>query len=387
LGQGGGCEIRPGIWSWFVAVALLAIFATGQGCSRVKLPAAPIGPPFQELTLRPGYAYPAELATAHPLYPELRRLDETLTRLRRVSEPQNVPEPQAATADSFLTAPSAPAYPSDLWSRHVADWRAGVEPLQPPDTSVLTDDLQVILNWRARELEEKLETEMHAAEAEEGRKLAALRIAAVRRRQEELSNLGLRNLDMDDVQALANADEAAKKIWAEIDAEYRAAKAKSDQALATLRERKHSAAVASLAEYEQGLRNTMAERVRSAVSAGHEDRAAMEAAVKGMAPGIVATGPVATYASTADAAVDRALAATRLVRAVYNQTRDRQIQELARRRADLANQIMDATDATARAVAFEQGIELHLLPGDEAVGSNVTEIVRSALLRRWTQFS
>jgi hypothetical protein len=365
--------------------ALLLMSVTGCGC---KLPALPTGPaasadePFE---LRSGYAYLADLATTHPLYPELRRLDETLEAMRRSSAPEEISFPSPRGGEAFLSAPAAPAFPRALWGLRLATWRESAPPLVPPDASFLSDDLQVLLNWQGREEGEKLATEMRLLEESEGRELAKLRIAAVRRRHEELANLGLRNPEQEDVAALTAAGEAARKIWQQIDAEVAVAKAQSDRRLETVREQKRRTALATLAEYERSLQQEMAKRTKVSVSAGREERAEAEKALEAMKPETTRVQSAERLASSTGASTLRAAAAAQAVRSTYLKVRDRQIHDIAVQKADLTRQILDATDAAARAAAFEQGVELRLLPGDEPAGSNVTETVRGALKQRWSQ--
>ena len=358
---------------------------TGCGWNVPRLPEGPATVPYQAFELRSGYAYLAELMTTHPLYPELRRLDETLAMMRRASEPEEIAFPSPRGGDAFMSAPAAPAFPQGLWDFRLTTWRESAPPLVPPDVSQLSDDLQVILNWRGREADEKLATDMGVLEREEGRRLAELRIAAVRRRHEELANLGLRNPEQEDAAALAAADEAARRIWQQIDAEVAAAKGEGDQRLAAVRTQKHRAALAALADYERTLQQTMAERSKVSVSAGREERAEVETALAKMKPEATRAQSAERLVSSTGAATLRATATAQATRAAYMKVRDRQIHDIAVQKADLTRQILDATDAAARAAAFEQGVELRLVPGEDATGSNVTESVRGALKQRWSQ--
>ena len=357
---------------------------TGCGCNLPRLPEGPSAGPYQAFELHGGYAYLAELMTAHPLYPELRRLDETLERMRRSSAPEEIAFPSPRGGDAFLSVPSAPAFPRGLWDYRLATWRESAPPLIPPDTSLLSDDLQVILNWRGREADEKLAADMGVLEQEESRTLAQLRIAAVRRRHEELANLGLANPEQDDAVALAAADEAARKIWLQIDAEIAAAKTQGDQRLATVRTQKRQAALAALADYERTLQQTMTQRSKVSVSAGREERAEVETALATMKPEATRTQSAERLVASTGAVTLKAAATAQATRTAYLKVRDRQIHDIADQKADLTRQILDATDAAARAAAFEQGVELRLLPGDEPVGGNVTESVRGALKQRWS---
>ncbi|MFO7947464.1 MAG: hypothetical protein R6V19_11705 [Armatimonadota bacterium] len=139
-----------------------------------------------------GYVNIAALMTEHPFYPQLRTIDNQISRLAAAG----VPRWDSMWGDRgagviALSLPGIPHAETDLFAREYARWQETRGKWRQERTEELASDLKARLRWKERQISARLEEDLRNKSAAEELWLARKEIALVKKYQEALMNASL----------------------------------------------------------------------------------------------------------------------------------------------------------------------------------------------------
>lgn len=348
---------------------LVACLVLG-GCGLQEGPAAPA-------VTRPrlGYAYVAQLMPEHPLYGQLRRLDQEVSALVR---PATAASPVAPTFGPLgllvLSAPEGPPWPLDQFAERRADWDLGPSLLPPPTTSYLAPDLMAELDWTRRRLDRETRQLLADARSQEELALSRLRAQAVRERQEQYNNAAL-DLKLSDDEAQAAAAERRLELREEVELLVAAERVAAEERLRQFRERQEARASEELLAAQREIWARQQERSQIAVKSGSEIRSGMS---KTMAPpeALYFDGPLVWGSGLETATPGPRRAADAGVAAARRQS---QARRLRRERDALSRRLYESTRVAVSGLAAMQGWVVRFPPVQPSEGEDLTESIRPML--------
>lgn len=352
---------------WLIGLALIGAF--GSGCGRRTGPAAaPLPAP------RTGFVYVAQLMSEHPLYPQLRRLDEEIASLRRSAVSPGITAPDLRLPDLVLGAPEAPAFPLPEFAQRRSDWEQGPSLIELPASTPLAPDIAAELAWSRSQLRAKMQQQLDEVRSDEDSRLSELRAQAIRERQEQFNNAEL-DLNVADKDAAAAADATRKRLWQEVEDYVTRERTAAEQRLAQFQKRLEADLDRDLAKSEQELWDRQKERTETITKSGSKTRTEMSKTVT--APSLPpAVGPLVWRPPANQALPDWPRPVTEGREAVR---RSQQAAVLLRERGRIAAQVEQATRVDLLGLAALEGIRLVFPPMQEATGPNLTEKLRPAL--------
>jgi len=329
-----------------------------------------------------GYAYIPVLATEHPLYGELQRLERALYELEGGVLPQSLKPPMAREA--LVIAGVAPRdYPAWQLENRRLTWQTGTQQELPTGLGALAPDLQARLAWQRRQIRSQAREQLRVAEAEESQRLAHIRVQAVKSRQERLDNLGL-DLTIGDSEAAAAAEQERKRIWREIEAELAKERQAGEARLTRLTAKVRAQERKQIGEAVKEVLRRMARRAQAPITSTEPLREAMNEELLGVAlPSWaqqhtirVDTEAAGQMLSSAEQSWDQAMGE-------MEASRHRQIDRMMKRRVALTKLIVEGTRSATRRIAAELGLTVHFPPLEAAVGVDLTPRLRERLRRLW----
>ncbi len=361
--------------SWCIVVVIAV--AAGGGCGRQQAGTDQLGEPGGG-AWREGYAYLAPLATHHPLYVDLVRLDQAIQRLRL---PETALQPAALPPGDWLERTlageaGALEWPAEAWlarRQRVSGALVGPPP-QPPDK--LPADLAATVRFRKRQAAQAATAQLLEAETRASRELASASAELYRSNQERLNDLGER---------LGGTGETREAVIAELEAELTRLSQQHEQRLAQLKAELAAQSQAQAEEAERAAWRQAEERLQPPmrVAARSLGAAIVERMGSLTPPEWPAKLPVALPAMAlplpemAPPGTDEGIERGR------REARARQAQLLVTRRAEITHRILAATRLAAEKVARDRRLRLYLLPGDDAVGPDVTTEITGAVQGFW----
>lgn len=354
-------------------VAVTAIIVLLQsGCGRTSAPAALLWGRSSE-----GHVYVARLLREHPLYEQYRRLDQEIASLRG---PRSLPATSLVPlelGELFLPGPEAPQFPLAQFESRRDEWLTTLATERPDLPRPMDPDLIAQIDWARRQAQEQERRGLERAKSAEALRLADVRAAAVKERQEALNNAGL-DLKLPDPDAEEAAKKVEQRLRAEIEAEVAAARVESNQRIREYQQQLQAETRQSVAAAEAEARARSARRQEIFVKSGSETRNRMSNAVT--APESLTLPQQLAWRPEQPPAPAGQLQATLPVLAQADRKlRLEQATRLAARRADLAVQLETAIMLAARRLAELRGIRVYFPPDEEAKGKDLTEEFRPEL--------
>lgn len=351
--------------------ALVVILAVGSvtGCESQGTGAEPGAATGQR---REGHCFLAQLIELHPLYEDLRNLDEAVRALSLPEKPlREIPvfEPPTALPLSLTAGPVALKWPGSLLAEHrdLALETLAQKPLETPD--MLPGDLKIGLDWQRRQAQSSLEGRLLEERSRASQEYAAAARDLYQRNQERLTSPGV--------------GETVESVRQELEAELEKLRQQHEQRLAQVEESLRGSAAARIGEAERSVWARAKERLRP--PAGANDQGLADAMREGLHDLEVPQWPAEvkvdlplvratpTGGMTPEQAEKRRAAA-----------RKAQLEELAAARSRVTDKILAATRLAAEKVARDRGIALHYVPDDDAIGPDLTPEIRDAVRMLWS---
>jgi len=365
--------------SVFIAVLpvfiILALCFVVLGCPRKK---AETKLPLTLSKPQTAYVYIPALMPAHPLYAELSALHEHIDALRGVGWPA-VAEEIDRLYDSPVLAPLPISGEMGGVDQYRHKWLAGQQWDISGGVLGLPGDLQAQLRWQSSRIDREVLRQLQDAAAQESQWLAYLQIEAMLRRQGEVSN---QELDLDEPAEVASekADQLRHQIIEQAVAEeLEAGEVRREELHQALEQNKRQA----LAEIRSKLQTQAEQRHSYGAATGHKLREQLIQRIEQFTGDIASidrptVGPAPTAQQLQQAGQDRADAQKE-----YNQAVAAQIERLLARKMVLTVAIEQATRRAAQRIAWEENLDLHLLPGDDRAGDDITPLIAEKLTAIW----
>jgi len=319
---------------------------------------------------------------AHPLYKELQSLQKHIDALRGVAHLDIAEQVGRGWESPVIVGPVLTDYPTWRLTQWRDAWWQELSPVEPGPLARLPMDLEARLAWHRRQIRQQTQAQLRQAEAEDNRRLAQLRIDAAQRYQTELSNLGL-DLSLSNAEAEEQAAQRKQAIGQEIEQQLAAEARQSQARLGQLRERLGQEEERAVAQARQQLLAGSQERGRQ-LQASVEDvqeqlrQRLAEIGQPQWLPGQPASRP-------GPLAIDQAEATRRREEAFaeYRALRTQQVARLVARKAALTAAVAAGTRQAARWTAWEENIDLHVLPDEARQGDDATDIIDQRLRLIW----
>jgi len=315
---------------------------------------------------------------AHPLYAQLSALQEHIDALRGVGW-LAVAEEIARLYDSPVLLPLPASVEMGGLDQYRDKWLAGEQWDLFGQWGGLPGDLEAQLSWEEGRIGREVLHELQDAAAQESQWLAYLQIEAMIRRQPEVTDQ-----EIDLSRPPAEASNKAEQLRAEI----------IEQAIGEELE----ASRARLEELRQALeadRRQSLEEIRNKLQARAEQRQSYTAAASRKLQQQLAerieqfTGtiepldkPMAGRLPGRDV-LDQAGDQRQRASAEYDRAVSAQVQRLVARQRALTVVIEQATQRAAQRIAWEENLDLHLLPGDDKAGDDLTALIAEKLAAIW----
>ena len=345
------------------------------GCARKK---AETKLPLTLSKRQTGHVYIPALMPAHPLYAQLSALQEHIDALRGVGW-LAVAEEIARLYDSPVLLPLPASVEMGGLDQYRDKWLAGEQWDLFGQWGGLPGDLEAQLSWEEGRIGREVLHELQDAAAQESQWLAYLQIEAMIRRQPEVTDQ-----EIDLSRPPAEASNKAEQLRAEI----------IEQAIGEELE----ASRARLEELRQALeadRRQSLEEIRNKLQARAEQRQSYTAAASRKLQQQLAerieqfTGtiepldkPMAGRLPGRDV-LDQAGDQRQRASAEYDRAVSAQVQRLVARQRALTVVIEQATQRAAQRIAWEENLDLHLLPGDDKAGDDLTALIAEKLAAIW----
>ncbi len=359
---------------------LLALCFAGMACSPQKV-ATKYSPTLSK-SLK-GYAYLGMLVPMHPLYEELRSLAEHIDTLRGRRGVEVAAQIERPWESRVVVGPVLTDYPTQGLEQWRRGWESGLGTAQPAPSGELPRDLAARLAWRQRQIHQQTQQQLRQAEAEESQRLAKLRAKVAEQFREERRNLGL-DLSLSDSEAQQQAEERREEIWQQIEQqlseEAKQGQARLERLRGELRQQEEEAMAAAHKEVVSRVAQRYGPEQTSAESAQQ-----LRQMVEGISepswlppqavPPVGADGP----------AIGTADGLRRQAQAEYEALCAQQVARLTASKATLTRAIAGATRRAARRVAWEENIDLHLLPAERRHGQDMTDMIGKRIRTMWTK--
>jgi len=243
----------------------------------------------------------------------------------------------------------------------------------------LPGDLEAQLSWESSGIDREVLRQLREAAAQESQWLAYLQIEAMIRRQPEVTDQ-----EIDLSRPPAEASEKAEQLRAEIVEQAIGEEIEASRArLEELRQALESDSRQSLEEIRDKLQARAEQRHSYTTAAGRKLQQQLAERIEQFAGTIEPldkpmAGPSPSGDSLRQAGQQRQHAAEEYDRAV-----SAQVQRLVARQTMLTAAIEQATRRAARRVAWEENLDLHLVPGDEKAGDDCTALIAEKLAAMW----
>jgi len=362
------------------ATVLLAFWPALISCTPPK---AATNSPLTLSKLKKGYVYLAELMPAHPLYRELCSLQAHINRLRGGAQLDIADDIGRAWESPVILGPIGIDYPMRLLGQRRQDWWENLPILGYGPTIGLPQDLEARLAWRQQQIQQQTAQKLRQAEAEESGRLAQLRIQAKARYQNELNNLDL-ELSVPDDKIQQKAAQRRQEIEQQITEELSREATRGEDRLQQLREKLKQQENQAVAKARQELL-TRSQQRRSEIGAEEGQlRQQLQQGLEmvGEPPWLedaLAAGRRLPTPQPEEAEVLRDQAFVH-----WRAARREQLERLIAQRASLTRAIAAGTRSAARRVAWEENLDLRLLPDEQRHGSDMTNIIAQKLATLWS---
>ena len=362
------------------ATALLAFWPALISCTP---PQAATNSPLTLSKPQKGYAYLAELMPAHPLYRELYSLQAHINRLRGMAQLDIADDIGRAGESPVILGPIGIDYPMRRLGQRRQDWWEDLPILGYGPTIGLPQDLEARLAWRQQQIRQQTAQQLRQAEAQESRRLAQLRIEAKVRYQNELNNLDL-ELSVPDEDIQQKAAQRRQEIEQQIAEELSRKAGRGEDRLQQLREKLKQQENQAVAKARQELL-TRSQQRRSEM--GAEEGQLRQQLQQGLE--MVGEPPWLSEALAAGRRLpipqlEEAEALRDQAFAHWRASRSEQLERLIVQRAALTRGIATGTRSAAGRVAWEENLDLRLLPDEQRHGSDMTNMIAQKLAALWS---
>ncbi len=243
----------------------------------------------------------------------------------------------------------------------------------------LPGDLQAQLSWEEGRIGREVLRQLQEAAAQESQWLAYLQIEAMIRRQPEVTD---QELDLS--RPPAEASERAEQLRAEIIEQAIGEELEASRArLEELRQALESNRRQSLEEIRDKLQARAEQRQSYSTAANRKLQQQLTERIEQFSGTIEPldkpmAGPSPSGDSLRQAGQQRQHAAEEYDRAVSVQ-----VQRLVARQTALTAAIEQATQRAAQRIAWEENLDLQLLPGDDQAGDDLTALIAEKLAAIW----
>ncbi len=325
-----------------------------------------------------GHVYIPALMPAHPLYAQLSALQEHIAALRGVGWPAVAEEFSRLYDSPVLMPPPASGEMGGL-DQYRNNWLAGKQWDIFGKLQGLPGDLDAQLSWERSGIDREVLRQLQQAAAQESQWLAYLQIEAMLRRQPEVTDQEI-DLSRPPAEASKKAEQLRVEIVEQaIGEEIEASRARLEELRQALGSDRHQ----SLEEIRDKLQ-ARAEQRQSYTAAASRKLQQQLAERIGQFTGTIEpldkpmAGPSPGRDILRQAGQQRQHAAEEYERAV-----SAQVQRLVARQTALTAAIEQATQRAARRIAWEENLDLYLLPGDEKAGDDLTALIAEKLAAMW----
>jgi len=325
-----------------------------------------------------GHVYIPALMPAHPLYAQLSALQEHIAALRGVGWPVVAEEIDRLYDSPVLVPPPANGGRGRL-DQYRDNWLAGEQWDIFGELRGLPGDLQAQLSWESSRIDREVLRQLQEAAAQESQWLAYLQIEAMLRRQPEVTDQELA-LDEPPEVASEKAEQLRRQIIEQaVAGELEISKARREELRQALEQNKREA----LTEIRSKLQTQAEQRHNYGAATGRQLRQQLIQRIEQFTGDIASIdkptiGPVPTAQQLQQAGQDRADAQKE-----YNQAVAAQIERLVARKMALTAAIEQATQRATQRIAWEENLDLQLLPGDDKVGDDLTALIAEKLAVIW----
>ena len=353
---------------------MLALCVVLAGCGRQE---AETQLPHVLSKAKTGHAYVPALMPAHPLYDELRALQRHIDALRGIRPPR-IATQIGQPWDSPIIVPPALDEGIESFDNY---WRAGPPAAEPEVLDELTGDLRARLSWELDRINREINRKLREAGAQESQRVADVQIEAARRYQHEVASGALDwGLPADELSR--QTEELRQRIIEQpLSEETRA----SQERLRALSETLENQEQEAIAQVERGLREKARERRSYSTAAGRHLQTRLADRIEQFSAAVAqfaepTVGELPGNSEPLAAASQRQAASGE-----YQRAASAQVERLIARQSALTVAIEQATRRAARRVAWEQNLDLHLLPGDNPVGEDLTSVITEKLTAIWAR--
>lgn len=324
------------------------------------------------------------LMPMHPLHKELRSLQEHSNALRGIRQPDLAGQIQQPWESRVIVGPVLTDYPTQRLAQWREGWWEGLPRVQGGPLGQLPRDLEARLAWRQQQIHQQTREQLRQAEAEGSQRLAKLRIKAAEQFQKERRNLGL-DLSLSDAEAQQRATERRAEIWQQIEQqlarEAKRGQAKLQRLREKLKQQEDQAVAATRQELLSRDQQRYSQQEATVRSAQQQLRQMVEEIGEPdwlLPQPVTQPGQSAPTPGTAGELRQQAFAE-------YEALRAQQIERLTAHKVALTATIAAATRQAAQRVAWEEDIDLHLLPDQSVHGVDVTDVIATRLNTMWTK--
>jgi len=315
---------------------------------------------------------------AHPLYAESSALQEHIDALRGVGWPTVAAEIDRLYDSPVLVPPPAGGGMGGL-DRYRDKWLAGEQWGVFGELQGLPGDLQAQLSWEGSRIDREVLRQLQEAAAQESQWLAYLQIEAMMRRQSEVTD---QELDLS--QSAAEASEKAEQLRNEIIAQAVGAEIEASQArLEELHQALEADRHQSLEEIRDKLQAKAQQRQSYTAAAGHKLYKQLTERIEQFASTIEPLDEPIAGPSPSREVLDQAGQQRQHAADEYDRAVSAQIRRLVARQRTLTAAIEQATRRAVRRIAWENNLDLRLLPGDDKAGDDITALIAEKLAAMW----
>jgi len=325
-----------------------------------------------------GHVYIPVLMPAHPLYVELSALQESIDALRGVGWAA-VAEEIAQLYDSPVLMPPLSSGGMSGLDQYRDNWLSGEQYDIFGELRGLPGDLQAQLSWEEGRIGREVLRQLQEAAAQESQWLAYLQIEAMMRRQGEVTG---QELDLS--VPPAEASNKAQQLRAEIINQAIGEEIEKSRArLEELRQALETDRLRALKEFRDKLQTRAEQRQSYGTAASRKLQQQLTERIEQFTGTIEPfdkpiAGPSPGRDILSQAGQQREHAAEE-----YNRAVSAQVQRLVARQTMLTAAIDQATRRAVRRIAWEENLDLHLVPGDERAGEDRTALIAKKLAAMW----
>jgi hypothetical protein len=300
-----------------------------------------------------------------------------------------------------LEAPEVGDYPLGEVRESWEEWR---DEAQSPQGTGLEDeprDLVINRQWRFSQIEADTQARIDWAHAEASQRLALLEERLYRERQVELNNAGLAPAAGSEMEperiipsnlprhvAEAEAEQARRRIKSEIEQLLAEAEEQEAAHLAQVEQEAHAEAARRRAEVVAELQAEWESRRETELPSLLAPREEMEREGEEIIAQMPETLPARQLAGAElpEGASAAAAETRRKVLEALTAKQREQISRLRENQRSLLDAIHEDTVRAVARVAYDNNWRIHLLPGGEPQGADLTEQVRERLRESWSRY-